>query len=78
MNIVQLKPSTGSYLGSAHFYREPDGSISTMVLDMATWEIEAEPTIASRFTKFANWLRQGADSLEAQAEEFIETKEDAE
>lgn len=72
-NIVNLDNEQSSFLGTASFYRCPDGTVSVMVTEMAPWLIEQEPTVKARFDLFAGWLREGADDLVAQGSEFEET-----
>jgi hypothetical protein len=62
----------GAYLGTASFYRMPNGEIAVMVTDMADHMIESWDTVPERFHLFADWLREGAADLEAQALEFTE------
>lgn len=69
--ITPLAPNhRGSFLGTVSVYRSPDGSIAAVLNDMAAHEIEGKETMPERFNLVAEWLRAGADDLEAQGKEF--------
>lgn len=76
MSVVSITTAhRGAYLGTASFYRMPDGGIAVMITDMADHMIESRDTIPERFTLFADWMRAGIADVETQGREFAEENE---
>lgn len=73
-DLFHLQQPLGSYLGRVDFYRRPDGTVAARIIDMPDHVIEAEETIAARFGKAANWLREGSVDLLRQGVQFEEPR----
>jgi len=75
MNVVPLRPSepAGTILCVIQLWRRPDGSIQSVLSSMDGALIETTgDDVPSRVAIVADWIRQGADDMDAQSREWLQ------